>query len=72
MVSDSDGPVGPAVTVMATRRNQGRYSITRTDENGRFSLVGLPPGEYLVIAMDMGARDPLAGARGRVTFFSVP
>jgi hypothetical protein len=54
VVSDSDGPVGPEVTVMATRRNQGPSRITRTDENGRFSLAGLPPGEYLLTAMDMG------------------
>jgi hypothetical protein len=54
MVSDFDGPVGPAVNVMATRKNQGPYRFAQTDENGRFSFAGLPPGEYSVLAMDTG------------------
>jgi hypothetical protein len=54
VVNSSEGPVGPGVTVMATRRSQWPYRIAQTDENGRFSLVGLPPGEYVMIAMDTG------------------
>ncbi len=51
VVSDSDGPVGPAVNVMATGPHGG---WAQTDEHGRFSFAGLPPGEYLLIAMDTG------------------
>jgi hypothetical protein len=52
VVSDSDGPVGSAVNVIATGRTQGRFRRTQTDENGRFSFTDLPPGEYLLTAMD--------------------
>ena len=38
---------------MASRRNQGPTRITQTDDNGRFSFAGLPPGEYLLTAMDL-------------------
>jgi len=55
VVSDSEGPVGPAVTIMATRKNQGPFLTTQTDENGRFSMAGLPGGDYFLVAMDMGA-----------------
>jgi hypothetical protein len=54
VVSDSGGPVG-AVTVMATNRSrQPTYRITRTDENGKFSFGGLPPGDYFLAATDIG------------------
>jgi hypothetical protein len=52
VVSDSDGPVGPEVNVMATRGNHGPARFTRTDGNGRFSFADLPSGEYFLIAID--------------------
>jgi hypothetical protein len=54
LVSDFEGPVGPAVNVMATRRNEALPRFAQTDENGRYSIAGLPPGEYSVLAMDTG------------------
>jgi protocatechuate 3,4-dioxygenase beta subunit len=55
MVSDSGGAVGAAITVLA--HSGGSPGVTRmaqTDENGRFSLAGLPPGEYKLVAVDIG------------------
>jgi hypothetical protein len=57
MVSDSEGPVGPAINVIATRRDQPPYR-TQTDQSGRYSLEGLPPGEYSLTAMDIGPVPP--------------
>ena len=54
LVSDSQGPVGPTISVMAIRRNLSTYAATQTDESGRFSLKGLPAGEYFLAAVDMG------------------
>jgi hypothetical protein len=54
VVSDWEGPVAPGVTVMASRRNEWPYRVTQTDENGRFSIVDLPPGDYFLAAMDSG------------------
>jgi hypothetical protein len=56
VISDSDGPVGPSVTVIARRvvQEPGPARVTQTDENGHFSLTGLPAGEYRLIAMDIG------------------
>jgi hypothetical protein len=52
VVSNSAGPVGPAVTVIAFRNGPSR--VTQTDENGRYSFASLPPGEFFLIAMDTG------------------
>jgi hypothetical protein len=54
VVNDSAGPAGPGIIVEAHRRTMGPTSLTRTDESGRFSFTGLPPGEYLLTAMDTG------------------
>ena len=54
VVNGPEGPVGPGVTVTATRKNKGPYLVTQTDENGRLSIGGVPPGEYFLIAMDNG------------------
>jgi len=57
VVSDSDGPVGPAVMVMAQLRGMpGPARIAPTEENGRFTFRSLPPGEYFLTAMDTGSR----------------
>ncbi|HEY7338813.1 MAG TPA: carboxypeptidase-like regulatory domain-containing protein [Bryobacteraceae bacterium] len=54
VVNDSDGPVGPGVLVTAHRTTSGPTRIKQTDESGRFSFTGLPPGEYILTAMDTG------------------
>jgi len=58
VVSDSDGPVGPSVNVIAIGRTQGRFLRAQTDENGRFSFADLPSGDYFLIAMDLPAMLP--------------
>ncbi|HEY6342989.1 MAG TPA: carboxypeptidase regulatory-like domain-containing protein [Bryobacteraceae bacterium] len=54
VVNDSAGPAGPGIIVTAHHRTLGRNHVTHTDESGRFSFMGLPPGEYRLIAMDIG------------------
>jgi protocatechuate 3,4-dioxygenase beta subunit len=54
VVNDSAGPAGPGIVVMARGRTLGQNRITQTDESGRFSFTRLPPGEYLLTAMDTG------------------
>ena len=54
LVSDSGLPVGAAVTVMLVGKDQPVYRLTQTDASGRYSLAGLPAGEYFAAAMDMG------------------
>jgi hypothetical protein len=54
-VSDSAGSVGSAITVVAQARGtQNPARVALTDENGRFSLAGLPPGEYGLMAVEVG------------------
>ena len=61
VVNDAEGPVGPGIIVVAHHRTLGRINrVTQTDESGRFSLTGLPPGEYLLTAMDTGTGFPLS------------
>jgi hypothetical protein len=54
VVNDSAGPAGPGIMVVAKRRTWGQTRFAQTDESGRFSFTGLPPGEYLLTAMDTG------------------
>ena len=56
VVNDSAGPVGAEIVVMAQSRSLQSASVRRlTDDSGRFSLRGLPPGEYVLTAMDTGS-----------------
>ncbi|MGD0136935.1 MAG: carboxypeptidase-like regulatory domain-containing protein [Bryobacteraceae bacterium] len=51
VVSDSNGPVGPGIFVIAIRETaQLRRAVT--DDKGQFSFEGLPLGQYYVVAMD--------------------
>jgi hypothetical protein len=54
IVSDSGVPVGPGIMVTAAGKTQGPVRVRPTDESGRFSLAGLPPGDYFLTAMDTG------------------
>ncbi|HEV3330571.1 MAG TPA: carboxypeptidase regulatory-like domain-containing protein [Bryobacteraceae bacterium] len=56
VVSDLNGPAGPAVTVVAERKSQFPPRFAQTDESGRFSFSGMPPGEYFLVAEDVGGR----------------
>ena len=40
--------------VTAAGKTQGPVRVRPTDESGRFSLAGLPPGDYFLTAMDTG------------------
>lgn len=43
----------PCVRTDALRWGRSRYLATaRPDQNGRFSVRGLPPGRYLAVAVD--------------------
>jgi hypothetical protein len=54
-VTDADGPVGSGITVIAHQRAApGFLASIRTDETGHFSLVAMPPGEYVLTAVESG------------------
>jgi len=57
-VSDVMGPVGAGITVMLTGKTRGAIRIMQTDDSGRFSFAGLPPGEYILTATDSGPGFP--------------
>jgi hypothetical protein len=65
------------VTPQFWLRNHRRMRLTRTDAEGRFSLRGLPEGEYLAIASkgieegDLGRRDRLEVIRALATPVSI-
>ena len=66
VVNDSAGPVGAGIVVMALSRSSESTLLRRlTDDSGRFSLKGLPPGEYILTAMDTGTGFPQI-APGRI------
>jgi uncharacterized GH25 family protein len=54
VVTDEDGPViGARVRIVPdaeTPYNRSRRSSTTTDQVGKFSLVGLAPGKYRLVA----------------------
>ena len=54
VVNDSAKPVGPGIVVTAHHRTLWQNRVTQTDESGRFTFTNLPPGEYLMTAMDTG------------------
>ena len=56
VVNDSAGPAGPGILVVAHRRTPGQIQtrVAQTDDSGRFSFTNLPPGEYILAAMDTG------------------
>ncbi|HZC23792.1 MAG TPA: carboxypeptidase-like regulatory domain-containing protein, partial [Candidatus Binatia bacterium] len=41
-----------AVPELRMRRRMDRYRKTQSDQNGRFQLQGLPPGDYTVLAWE--------------------
>jgi hypothetical protein len=58
--------------------NQSRYiRISRPDQDGRFTIAGLPPGDYCAIALDhldqgkIGDADFMNGLRSNVKSFSL-
>jgi hypothetical protein len=81
-VRDNGSPVGnTAVLVYPVApqfwlRTHRRMRLTRSDADGRFSVRGLPEGEYLAIAgaieeADLGRRDLLDALRGRAAPLSI-
>ena len=57
VVTDSDAPVGPGITIFAVRNAAPsptplRLPMARTDQNGHFSLSRVPPGDYVLVAVD--------------------
>jgi hypothetical protein len=64
VVNDSAGPVGAGIVITAqSRRGQNVFVRRLTDASGMFSLKGLPPGEYVLTAMDMGTGFPQIAPR---------
>ncbi len=49
IVTDASGAVLPGATVTATSPNLRRESVTVTDIDGRFRLIGLPAGAYQLV-----------------------
>jgi hypothetical protein len=79
-VTDARGQVVVDCTVVAFPEDERQWTpvsrhigITRPDQSGQFSLRGMPPGRYLVAAVEYLApgqdRNPetLAGLRVRAT-----
>jgi protocatechuate 3,4-dioxygenase beta subunit len=60
-------PVARVVLVPARRERTELYKTTATDENGRFTISGIPPGDYKVFSWDgleeFGWFDPELHAR---------
>src|SRR6185369_15481178 len=48
LVTDSNGAVVPAVTVTATSPNLIRAQSVTSDNDGRYRILNLPPGNYTV------------------------
>lgn len=53
VITDSDLPVGAGIAVVAFPARAPRVPRARTDANGRFSILHLPPGVYHLIAVDI-------------------
>lgn len=56
IVRDQSGAIVPGATVVATNNDTGRATEGTTDEQGRYTLVNLPPGLYRVEARLEGFR----------------
>jgi hypothetical protein len=55
-VTDTHGPVGAGIFVIAMSKTRGDMRTVMTDDSGRFSFSALPPGDFLVAAIDTGNR----------------
>ena len=56
-IVDPQDRVLPAVTITVTDASRGVTHETKTDRNGRFELIGLPAGDYVVSATSVGFRN---------------
>jgi Carboxypeptidase regulatory-like domain len=71
VVSGDDRPVGNAAAVLvpaAQRQRIDLYRITTTDASGRFTLRGIAPGEYKVIAFENASDSYLAFEPGSLSW----
>jgi hypothetical protein len=73
-VTYSDGDAVPGAQVSVLRHHEGRnarlgggargqFSVTSTDERGRFRVSALPPGDYLVVVSELIAHGDSSGER---------
>jgi Carboxypeptidase regulatory-like domain len=58
LVTDSSGATSKGSTVLVFARDESKWQglsryvrVTRTDQDGKFSVSGLPPGDYYAVAM---------------------
>jgi hypothetical protein len=53
-VTDSNGPVEAGIVVIALNKTRGDVRTTQTEDSGRFSFSTVPPGDYILSAIDIG------------------
>ncbi|HEX7774240.1 MAG TPA: TonB-dependent receptor, partial [Pyrinomonadaceae bacterium] len=57
-VKDANGALVPGVTIEAKNLETNLARMTTTDENGRYTVLALPPGNYSVTASKQGFTTP--------------
>jgi len=58
IITDTNGPVGAGMLVLAMNKARGDIRMIQTDINGGFSFAVMPPGDYLLVAIDAGGGFP--------------
>src|SRR6185369_14601482 len=59
VIRDANGDVVPGVTVEIKNRETGLLKTATTNEDGRYTILALPPGNYSVQASKQGFTTPI-------------